>query len=788
MQKWTGILLLVISFSAAAQDLSIKPAFLQGYWPAEWISCPGISQRAYGVFHFRKSLQLSAPPASLIVHISADNRYRLFVNGKPVAAGPAKGDLAHWFFETIDIAPFLHAGKNTLAAAVWNMGEFAAVSQISNQTAFILQADDTAYAQLNSGKEWKVLHDTAYRPCALPGELHLNAYFVIGPGDDVQAAAYPWNWEKTDYDDSNWPSATPIAKGVPTGYGSDNIWTLVPRSIPPMEERLQRIQSVRRVSGRSPSPDFISGKHPLTIAAHDSLTILLDQGFNTVAYPELWVNGGAGSSVRITYAEALFDTTGQKGNRNTIDGKKILGNYDVYHPDGGQHRLFRPLWFRTFRYIQLDIHSGSQPLTIEDFYGVYTGYPFKEQASFASNDSSLQPIWKTGWRTARLCGGENYFDCPYYEQLQYEADTRIQSLISLYVSGDDRLMRKAITDFYNSRVSEGLTQGRYPSNRLQVIPPFSLFYISMVYDYWMHRKDDDFIRPHLVAIRGILDWYEKRIDNDKKILGPMRWWNFVDWNNHFDGGVPDGADDGNSSIISLQLACTLRQAAALMDYFNYPADADHYTSTAASLATHVYASCFDPAKGLMANTPEKKSFSQHASIFAVLASSIPAADQAAVMEKVLKDTSISQATFYFRFYLNQALKKAGLGDLYYAQLKPWRDMLSNGLTTFAENPDPTRSDCHAWSASPVYDFLATLCGIVPDAPGFSRIRIAPNPGSLTHLRGKMPHPAGWIVVDLQRKGATGMHAEITLPKNSSGIFVWHQKEIPLREGMQTIEL
>jgi alpha-L-rhamnosidase len=67
----------------------------------------------------------------------------------------------------------------------------------------------------------------------------------------------------------------------------------------------------------------------------------------------------------------------------------------------------------------------------------------------------LKKLWEVGWRTARLCAGENYFDCPYYEQLQYEADTRIQSLISLYIAGDDRLMRKAITDFFNSRVAEG---------------------------------------------------------------------------------------------------------------------------------------------------------------------------------------------------------------------------------------------------------------------------------------------------------------------------------------------
>ena len=188
----------------------------------------------------------------------------------------------------------------------------------------------------------------------------------------------------------------------------------------------------------------------------------MDQSFNTIGYPEILVSGGKGSSVKLTYAEALFDKNHQKGNRNEIEGKEIEGNYDLFQPDGGAKRLFRPLWFKTYRYLQLDIVTKEEPLVIEDLYGMYTGYPFKEKATFTSNDQSLQDIWKVGWRTARLCAWETYFDCPYYEQLQYVADTRIQALISLYVTGDDRLMRKAILNFGNSRIPEGLTMSRYP--------------------------------------------------------------------------------------------------------------------------------------------------------------------------------------------------------------------------------------------------------------------------------------------------------------------------------------
>jgi alpha-L-rhamnosidase len=760
----------------------------QARWTANWISCPGVAQRAYGVYHFRKTVVLAAVPGRFIVHVSADNRYRLFVNGKAVCAGPARGDLAHWNFETVDLAPYLHTGSNVVAALVWNMGEEAPVAQVSNRTAFLLQGDSTAEEVLNSNKTWKVMRDSAYRAVSTNTGEVLRTYYVVGPGDEVDGARYPWGWEGIGYAESGWHSAIVVGQPVTAGYGTDNLWTLTPRVIPLMEEVEQRIPLVRRQAGRPIDTGFLRGGHPVSIPAHDSVVILLDQTFNTVAYPELVVSAGKGSVIRLTYAEALFDKKMEKGNRNEIAGKTMLGNFDVFKPDGGARRLFRPLWVRTYRYLELHIVTGGEPLVIDDLYGKYTGYPFREKASFMSNDSSLGALWKVGWRTARLCAGETYFDCPYYEQLQYEADTRIQSLISLYVAGDDRLMRKAIGDFYDSRVAEGLTQGRYPSNRLQVIPPFSLFWVSMIYDYWMHRVDDQFIRQNLFAVKGVLEWYEQHIDMSKGMLGPMPWWNFVDWNTHFANGVPDGANDGNSSVISLQLAYTLEQASALFGYYGDSLASSHYRTLASTLERQTYARCFDVGRGEMANTPEKKTFSMHAGIMGVLTGSIPADQAQAVMGQVLHDSTLSQCTFYYRFYLTRALVKAGMGERYYSSLTPWRDMLARGLTTFAENPDPTRSDCHAWSASPIYDLLATVCGITPASPGFATVNVRPALGELKEVRGVMPHPKGMIKVFLMRKGEDGVTGVVELPAGVSGVFYWKGRETGLHPGVQQIAL
>ncbi|MCX6264422.1 MAG: family 78 glycoside hydrolase catalytic domain [Bacteroidetes bacterium] len=775
---------LPLTISAQISPL-INPALLNNKWSARWITCPAAPQREYGVYHFRKEISIETVPANFIVHVTADNRYRLFVNGVAVSSGPARGDLYNWYYATLNIAPYLHPGKNTIAALVWNMGTLAPVAQISQQTGFLLQGNSDIEKSVNTNASWKVLSNEAYHPCSVDNASRLRTYMVIGPGDSLQADKYPWGWEQLSYNDQGWQNAAVLTGPSSFQYGTDNLWTLQPSIIPAMYEQRKNISQIRRVGVKEQSL-VLDAENPFTVPANTTVSILLDQGENTVAYPELRLKNGKAASIKVTYAEALMNAAGEKGYRNEIAGKQITGNYDVWVTDGAD-RTFRPLWMRTYRYVQLDIVTKEDALVIADFYGQATGYPLEEKAKFSSNDASLQNIWQVGWRTARLCAGETYFDCPYYEQLQYEGDTRIQSLISLYVSGDDRLMRKAILDFYHSRVPEGLTQGRYPSNRLQVIPPFSLYWISMLYDYTMYRNDSAFIEPFLIPTTAILNWYEKRIDQKKNMLGPMKWWNFTDWDLTFPSGTPPGATDGNSSIVTLQYVYTLDQAAALFTYFRQTAMAEKYKAIANRLRRSVYQLCFDHTRGVMANTPDKNSYSQHASIMGVLTGSVPGEKSASVMQRVLSDQGLSQATFYYRFYLNLALQKAGMGDLYYSQLKPWRDMITNGLTTFAENPDPTRSDCHAWSASPNYDFLATLCGVKPAAPGFRRVMIEPHLGELTEVRGEIPHPAGVIRVQFNRKGGEGIHGSIDLPAGITGVFFWGGKMRQLVSGSQTID-
>ena len=773
--------LLIFSNLSWGQQLGINPDLTQSKWTAKWISCPNVSRKAYGVYHFRKQIDISSIPSKYIIHVSADNRYRLFINGLSIGYGPARGDLYHWNFESFDIAPYLKKGKNTIAATVWNMAEHAAVAQISQETGFLLQSDLPENKAIDSNIQWKVSQDIAYSPCSTDNGARLWTYMVVGPGDRIDGNKYPWDWQNENFDDTNWAKAIEIDSPHSFGYGSDNKWTLMPSTIPLMEETRFSLTNIRQNKGLN---DVKKLEFPISIPPNQKITLLIDNLVETVAYPEITVSGGKASQIKLTYSEALFKNR-EKQNRNDIEGLEIMGNYDIFVADGGKSRVFSTLWYKAFRYVEIEIETQNEALILEKFDGIYTGYPFKEMASFKSNDQSMTDIWKVGWRTARLCAGETYFDCPYYEQLQYEGDTRIQALISLYVSGDDRLMKKAINDFYLSRVAEGLTQGRYPSHRTQVITPFSLFWVSMLYDFMMHRKDDAFLKKYSTAIKGVLDWHHDKINPKSNMLGSLPWWKFVDWANEFKDGEPEGAINGNSSILTLQYVYTLEQAASIFEYLGDNYQANEYRKTAKTLSDNSFKQCFNLSKNLMADTPDQKIYSQHASIMGVLSGSIPSSLHQKVMTEVLNDKSLIQATFYYRFYLNQALKKAGMANLYYGALTPWRDMLKMGLSTFAEKPEPTRSDCHAWSASPNYDFLATICGIMPNSIGFDDIIIAPALGELTTIEGNMPHPKGEIKMKLT-KLKNEIIAEITIPENTKGKFVWQNKTWELKEGFQKI--
>jgi alpha-L-rhamnosidase len=779
MKIATSLYLLCILFLAqgqTSQPFVSHPSQLDNDAFADWI----IPEEELGVFYFRKNFDLDKKPSQFLVHVSADARYRLFVNGQLVCWGPAVGDVENWHYETIDIAPYLREGRNIIASQVWNWGKRNGTRQQSVQTAFIMQGDSAHEHKVNTNASWKVMRDAGYHALTMTDDM-VGGGYIAGATDSLVVAMHPHGWKDVGYDDSHWSQARSIGKGNHTGLDTwkGTAWKLRPRVIPFMEQDEERTLKVRQVTGIA-VPENPDSTFPLTVPANTRVEILLDNLVLTMGFPQLHISGGKGSQIKIQYQEAMFDAEGQKGNRNDWEGKEMKGYYDVVMPDGGK-QLFEPLWVRVFRFAKLTIETDGEPLIIEDYYNIYTAYPMKQHARCVTDDGTLDQIWDASWRTARLCALETFMDCPYYEQVQYIGDTRIQALISLYIAGDDRMVRNAIEQFYNSMQPMGLTKSAHPTDGVQIIPPFSLLLIGMIHDYYMYNNDGEFLQQFMPGIRFILDWFILRIAPNG-ILGPLPYWNHVDGGTDFLNGSPPGISEGGSAHMSLLLAYALDKANELMRAFGYPCDAERFGAISTGLKQKTMELCFDYASGLIAETPQKDQFSQHTNIFAILTNTIEADRQPALVQSILEDKSLIQTTLYFKFYLFQALKQAGLGNEVVGLMSKWKSFLDMGFTTFPEHGLYSRSDCHAWSAHPMLAFLTVICGIEPADPGFTTVEIRPFMGDLTEVSGHMPHPLGDISVHYSKMDQGETMYQILLPKGLSGQFIAGDTVYPLLAG------
>jgi hypothetical protein len=779
--KFLFALVLSVSGIFSVVDVIAQPAeghIRKASWNAQWIALPGDLGTGYGVYYFRKNINLAHQPASFYVHISADNRYKLFVNGILVSLGPARGDTYYWNYETVDLAPYLSAGKNMVSALVWNEAQYRPEAQISVRTGFIIQGYSPSEEILNTNNTWRCIRDAGHQP--VPGY-----FFAATKGEMVDMnQTIKGDWTAAGFDDGSWPLAAQLGDGRLKGQAWGIDWALVPSTLPPREMTCQRIQKLRSATAGVTIPqEFPARKSPVTIPANTTAVLLLDQTFETNAYVTLNFGGGADAGISLGYAESLYEKGSRgvnKGNRNEVAGKEFVGRMDSLISNGSPGQSFTTLNFRTFRYLRLLVHTRKEALMIDDIYGTFTGYPFKRTAVLNTDDTEIKQMLDIGWRTARLNAWETYTDCPYYEQLQYIGDTRIQAMISYYNTPDDRLARNALNEMDHSRLPEGVTHSCYPSKGTQVISTFSLWYICMLHDYWMYRGDNAFIRNKLPGERGILDFFSKYQQADGS-LKDTPYWAFVDWAGNLAGGV--NGPDGSAAIYDLQLLWAYQWAAEMERKIGMHDYAVLYTQKAAQLKATIRRKYWDPAKQLFADTKEKKGYSQHANALAILTGIVPDADMAAVAHGLLTDKSLTQCSVYFKYYLNQALVKAGLGNNYMNWLGIYRENIAMGLTTWAEYSDvnTTRSDCHAWGASPNIEFFRTVLGIDSYAPGFVKIKVEPHLGTLTSVSGEIPHPNGKVVVSYALEH-NKWQINIKLPQATRGIFVWKTKQYLLKAG------
>lgn len=718
------------------------------------------------------------------IHVTADERYQLFMNGELVGRGSERGDQEHWFYETYEIN--LPAGEHRLSAWAWSAGDaHAPFAQVMVQHGFLCVADDPAL---------KVLLTTghaAWKCCEVTGidmVPHTSTYSVGDRfrfhGDKFSLAAI--NGE------GNWVSVVNVeTPTLPEAVDLNPIRILRHATLPAMmtaDWNTYKVRHVENCEAYDTASVMIEVKNDLvdqhdawhsflmggslTIPANTKQRAIIDLDNYACTYWYLTTSSGKDAKVRIHFQEALIKDfkDGDRGNRDEVIGghfvmmwSRALGFGDEVVPGGGQNEQYTCPWWIAGRYMEIYIETKDEPLTLNGFRLQETHYPVVPQTPpFHCNDTTLNKIVDICIRTLQMDAHETFYDCPYYEQLQYVGDSRIESMVMMAITDDNRLSAKA-TDLYRWSIGyRGMTQSRYPSRNRQYIPPFSIWWVLMVHDQHLWRGEKALLKQMLPAVRTVLSFFEQFVDRDKQsagfgLLKSPDQWNFVDWVSAWPNGVPPGGAAGHSIVINMQLLLALEAATELETVYGH--NQSHRPVLAWAQDLRVALKKHLDSDGLLMDSPGAKTVSEQQHALALLTNDQEL--QNCGQHWYSKERDATKATYYFQHYRHEAYGKLGRADLILANIRDqWGGMIKRGLRTTIEMPEPGRSDCHAWSAHPLYHLQTKILGIAPLAP--YQYEFKPNLGDLEWAEGYVSTGKGPIHARIERKGKT-LKSELIVP-------------------------
>lgn len=743
-----------------------------------------------GIFvHFRKTLVVDDTiplPSSLEINITADTRYKLYVNGELAAFGPVRGDSSLWFYDTIDIGSYLRPGRNSISATVLRF--FHATSYAKSFPRLprggfriVTSNPESHWAEhIRSGTSWETAID-------------LSTVLRIDEPEDDFLHIYEHTVRKAVPDSElAWVPARLLEYTTSTGNSAP--WNLSPRLIPPSRTGPLHILALHNVRSEVPQAEWetaLIGVHgaerpkgvslaPQTTHEFDIEVPHHSTAFVCIRFTRPTSSGG---NLRVRYAEAYEDTpirvpyVRRKGDR-CDSTKNLLGPEDIYEFQGrprtdridaydpsvdpdhtaGGIESYIPFHFRKFRFARIRIEAGPSELVLRQIELTTVQYPLDTAARFKVTGPGdiANRLWETSIRTLKNCMHDCYEDCPFYEQLQYAIDSRSSALFTYHVSADDRLARQAIIQLHSSfNAGVGLTASRAPSHTTQFIPHFSIYWICMLNDHFTFFGDAAFLRKFIPVVDAVLNYFHALIGPE---LGLVVYdtkpglWNFVDWAEEWKPhGIPPAAvHTGVSTYTNSLYAYGLKTAAKVMWAVGRPGMAKEYVARAASVTKAINAHCFDGrffTDGLAKSADNGGDYSQHNQVWAILSGAAGSRERGqSILRDCLAPPSDTKPKFVttsisMSFYTLRALSEVGgclYEEHYHRFWDPWASQLRLNLTTWEEDAVSQRSDCHAWGSVPLHEFMAEVAGVRPTEPGWAGVTFQPRVGLYRELQATVP--------------------------------------------------
>lgn len=648
------------------------------------------------------------------LHISANSRYRMWVNGKPVLSGPCRGDRWYTYYDTVDISFGLQTGENVIGVQVLLFDENQVVDGADSRAALysvvshfpehllvvdgeILAGNGQSLHTISTGVgEWKVRLENSFYLTKGNGKNE----FMGAMTEEIDCNQSDLNWKRVDFDDCSWAMAENKMKAahdrVRLLVGLLDKLHLYPRPIPLLtEEEPRRLTEIA-------SSFFKNGVG--VFAPHTKVQILFTSEVLMNGYLQLGFEGGKDSKVTVHCFEKFFDEK-KHIKRDDINGEMFHDSQADTLILNGDGILYEPFWYRTLRFMRLDIETKDQELKVYLPAIRKMGYPLQPKYTLETDEAWMKDLWDMCVRTLENCMTDAYMDCPFWEQMQYPMDTRLQALFTYACDGNVELIKKALWDFHCSKMPNGLIQGKAPSSFPQVISTFSLHYIFMIREYIEATGDIEEIRKYLGDVDDILTYYDSHKEHQYGLVGDIGYWPFVDWQDAWaaHGGIPNALDYGPSTIINLMYAYALEQAACIMTAVGRYGMADEYRRRKNDITAKIQKLCFHEKRHLYQEGPGVDEYSQHAQSWAVLLGMCDG-EMAAKVMKASFEPDVIPCGFSTSYELFRACEKADVYELTFASLNRWVELLDEHCTTCPETPDyHTRSECHAWSALPMYE-------------------------------------------------------------------------------------
>lgn len=636
---------------------------------------------------------------NVYIDITADDYYKLYINGVFVGQGPAPAYHFHYNYNRYDVSEMIKPGENIIAVhvyyqglinRVWNSGDYR-----QGMIAELL-IDNKPY--LSTDTSWKYIQAKEFTGTQAIGyETQFPEHIDSRLKEDC--------WKEIEYDDAKWKAACEHP-------GDDH--QLVMQSTPVLEVYTLAPREVR----------LLEGGH-----------YFIDFGQEITGQFTMKAKGTAGQKIDILCGEELAE------GGETLVRHKMRCNCDYKESWilSGREDVLEQFDYKAFRYVEIIAPAGT--VRPDSFCAVVRHYPFDEEScKFDSSSPLLNGVWNICKNGVKYGSQEVFVDCPSREKGQYLGDATVTTHSHLYLTGDLRLFKKALKDF---ALSMSICQGLMavaPGSYMQEIADFSLQWPLQLLNYYRQSGDRAFLAEMLPVAEGILVYFKKYVRQDGLLENVKEKWNLVDWPQNlrdgYDFDLETGVGDGCHNVINAFYYGAVKTVNEIKESLGME-KLDDLNSLKQSFI-HAF---YRPEKKLFADSTVSSHTALHSNAIPLFFDLVPeeAVDS---MISFLKEKKLNCGV-YITYFLLKGLAAAGAHDLVYDLITSqdthsWSNMLREGATTcfeaWGKEQKWNTSLCHPWASSPVPVLIEDILGIRPGKPGWEEISFCPHiPQSLEHV-------------------------------------------------------